>query len=162
MANTTQYFGKTDLLYLITLINTEINKYVAKVSGKGLSTEDFTTDLKTKLDGIDLTKYSTTDEMVAAINAAVGSITGIKFETYPTISDLPTTGVNGVIYLVPNSGSGNNVKDEYYWDDTSKQYELFGTTEIDLSDYIKKTDLVELTTDEVKAAWDSVFSPATP
>lgn len=52
MADNIRYFNDTDLLYLITLIHTEFTKYVKIVQGKQLSTEDFTTALKTTLEGI--------------------------------------------------------------------------------------------------------------
>ena len=47
-----EYFGSTDLLLLCQLIYTEVNKYVEKVQGKGLSENDFTNALKAKLEGI--------------------------------------------------------------------------------------------------------------
>lgn len=161
MAKDVEYFGKTDLLFLINLIHTEINKYVKAVSGKQLSTEDFTTALKTKLEGIDLSIYSTTAEMTAAINAAIASVVGIKFAKVASFADLPLVGAAGTIYLVPNGGTGSNVNDEYFWDADTQTYEKFGTTEIDLTDYLKKTDVEELATTEVEAAWNSVFN-ATP
>lgn len=41
-----------------------------------------------------------------------------------------------VIYLVPNSGSGTNAKDEYLY--VNGGWELIGTTEVDLTDYATK------------------------
>lgn len=158
MAKEVEYFGKTDLLFLINLIHTEVNKYVKAVSGKQLTTEDFTTALKTKLEGIDLSIYSTTEEMMAAINAAIASVVGIKFKKVDSIEDLPAVGVAGTIYLVPNGGTGSNINDEYFWDTEELRYEKFGTTEIDLTNYLQKTDVEELSTTEVEAAWNSVFT----
>jgi hypothetical protein len=152
----TEYLGKSDLLYIVQLLSTEFAKYVKAVEGKDLSANDFTDDLKTKLDGIDLSKYSTTEEMTQAINDALGDVTGLSFEKYDTFAGLPETGVGGVIYLVPNSGTAPNVMDEYFWNGDS--YELFGTTAVDLSGYLKEDDVEELSTDEVKAVWDSVFT----
>ena len=40
----------------------DLTKYVEKVEGKGLSTEDFTTELKTKLEDIDLSVFYTKEE----------------------------------------------------------------------------------------------------
>lgn len=151
-----EYFGKTDLVFLINLINTELSKYVKTVSGKGLSTEDFTTALKTKLEGIDLSKYSTTEAMTKAISDAVKEITGIKFEK---VSSLPTTGKVGVIYLVAKTTPGtDNVYSEYYWDDTTNKFELLGDTTVDLTGYVKSTDLKEITSDDVLAAWNAKFT----
>jgi hypothetical protein len=150
-----EYFGKTDLLYFVQLISTELAKYQKAAEGKGLSANDFTDTLKSKLDGIDLSQYSTTEEMNNAISTALNSITGISFKK-PEGGILPDTGEDGVIYLIPNGGTNPNVFDEYFWD--GQKFELFGTTAADLSGYIKSEDIQELTTEEVKAVWDSVFS----
>lgn len=40
----------------------DLTKYVEKVEGKGLSTEDFTTELKTKLENINLSSFYTKEE----------------------------------------------------------------------------------------------------
>lgn len=151
---TVNYFSKPDTLFLIQLIYTEFQKYQKAVEGKGLSQEDFTTALKTKLEGIDLTKYSTTEQMNKAIEDALADVTGIEFKK---VDVLPETGEKGYIYLVPNGKTGSNVYDEYYWDATNNKFELFGSTAIDLSGYLKDEDVVEIPTSEIQAAWDSVF-----
>jgi hypothetical protein len=180
-----EYFGKTDLVYLIQLISTELNKYQKAVSGKGLSTEDFTTVLKNKLDGIDLTKYATKENAAltgtptaptagagtnstqiattafvgTAVANALASITGISFSKVENFDALPATGTVGVIYLVPKTNSEtNNVYTEYYWDASTNKYEKLGDTTVDLTNYVTKDDIGELSTTEVKAAWDSVFT----
>lgn len=150
------YFGNEDLEKLLTLLHTEFGKYVKAVSGKDLSTEDFTTALKGKLEGIDLSQYSTTSEMNSAINTAIASVTGLKFEK---VQALPTTGQNGIIYLVPKSTAGTNDSyDEYYWDADNNKFEFFGTTAIDLSGYVKTTDLVEISASDVESKWNTIFS----
>ena len=107
--------------------------------------------------GTNNTQIATTAFTATAIANALADITGISFESYNSFADLPAVGQVGVIYLVPNSGSAPNVKDEYFWNATTQAYELFGTTQIDLSNYVQKTELVELTESEVIAAWNSVF-----
>jgi predicted heme/steroid binding protein len=156
MAAVKEFFGKTDLLYLVQLLDTEFGKYLMAVNGKGLSTNDFTDILKTKLEGIDLSKYSTTDEMTTAISTALADVTGIRLEKVDSYDALPVSGELGVIYLVPNNGTAPNVSDEYFWNGGG--YELFGTTSIDLSGYLKADDVQELSKEEVQAIWDSVFS----
>jgi hypothetical protein len=224
MAKAYEYIGKSDVLYLIQLISGEISKYQKAVSGKGLSEEDFTTALKDKLDGIDLTKYAplaspkltgtptaptatsgtnttqiattefvknatstlaplsspgltgtptaptagagtnstqiaTTAFVGTAVANALASITGISFSKVDSFSALPTTGVTGVIYLVPKTNSEtNNVYTEYYWDTTTSAYEKLGDTTVDLSNYVTNDDIGELSTTEIKTAWDSVFT----
>lgn len=112
------------------------------------------------------TKIATTAYVTGAIATAIASITGISFDAdttglgYTSLADLQTkhpTGENGVIYLVQNTGSGANTKDEYFWNTNSSSYELFGTTAIDLSNYLQTTDVVEVSQAEVLAAWQSVF-----
>lgn len=116
--------------------------------------------------GDNSTKVSTTAFVTAAIATAISGITGIQFDAdttglgYTSLTDLQTkhpTGAAGTIYLVQNSGSATNTKDEYFWDSNSSSYELFGTTAIDLSNYLQTTDVVEVSQAEVLAAWQSVF-----
>lgn len=164
MANEKKYLGELDWQYITQFILIpEFKKYVKAVPGKDLSEEDFTTALKTKLEAIDLTQYSTTTEMNKAIEDAIKEalkdITGLKFEK-PADGVLPETGQNGVIYLIPNSGAGTNVYDEYFWDSDNNKFELFGSTAMDLSNYLQKTDIIEMTTTEVQNAWDTAWSNA--
>lgn len=178
-----EYFGKTDLLLLVQLIYAEVNKYVLKVDGKGLSEEDFTTALKTKLEGIDLSLYATLESpafsgtptvptategteslqianttfVLKAIADAIKDIAGIEITKVDSYEDLPEVGRKGTIYLVPKdkTTTTTDVYDEYFWDGT--RYEFMGSTAIDLSNYLQITDVVEMSTDEVQATWDSVF-----
>ena len=154
---------------------------VDKVSGKGLSTNDYTTAEKNKLSGIaagaevnvqsdwsvtssssdafiknkptipskvsDLTNdsgFATTTYVDDEIAEAIGSITGIDFEVVQT---LPQTGEKGVIYLVPNSGTGTNTYDEYIW--LTNRFEKIGTTDVDLSGYQLSAELIAITNAEI-------------
>lgn len=244
-----KYLDYDGLVYYHSKVKTALNNKVDKVSGKGLSTNDFTNAYKTKLDGIaanaqvnviegitvnstavpltnkianltiptkltDLTNdgnfvtdanyvhtdnnYTTADknklagiaagaevnvqsdwsvtstssdayiknkptkvsqftndsgfqnatQVQNAINAALADITGIDFQIVQT---LPSTGEKGVIYLVPNSGSGNNSYDEYIWitNGSTSRFEKIGTTDVDLSGYVLYTDLVAITNSEI-------------
>ena len=80
----------------------------------------------------------------AYIDNAIGGITGIDFKVVTT---LPSTGVKGTIYLVSNSGSGTNAYDEYIYVDNA--WEKIGTTDVDLSGYLKTTDMVAITSAEI-------------
>lgn len=88
--------------------------------------------------------YQTASDVETAIGDALDGVTGI---TYSAVDTLPASGEAGVIYLVPNSGSGQNVKDEYIW--TGSAFEKIGTTETDLSGYWATADLVAITTAEI-------------
>lgn len=209
------YLDKTGTTYLVGKIKTLLAGKVDTVSGKGLSTEDYTTAEQTKLSGIatgaqvnvieeitvngtavtpssksvaltiptslsslsdDSTHRLVTDTdkttwsgkqdalvfntaydastnkaaTMTDITDAVSGITGIEFEI---VQSLPVTGETGVIYLILQSpaGSGQDIYDEYIWLSSSSTYEKIGSTAVDLSDYVKNTDLVAITNNEIDA-----------
>lgn len=88
--------------------------------------------------------YQTASDVSSAISSAIGDITGIE---YQIVEELPGTGEKGVIYLISNSGTGQNIYDEYIW--TGTGYEKIGTTDVDLSNYWSKTDLVAIQNSEI-------------
>ena len=109
----------------------------------------------------------------ALIQTALAGFERISFQKVNSYGDLPATGQNGVIYLVPISGAQvPNVYDEYVWYTDSSTtpptsgYEKIGTTAIDLSGYVKYTDISLITNTEivdiVDDAYDAVFNPTTP
>lgn len=104
------------------------------------------------------TTVATTAYVTSAISVALGQVVGIKFDgPYDDYNDLITKvpiGAAGTIYLVKNSGSVPNANDEYFWKDG--HYELFGSTAIDLKNYVQFTDLVAITTAEI----DKMFTNA--
>lgn len=63
---------------------------------------------------------------------------------YTVVEELPETGSEGVIYLLPNGGEAPNVYDEYIWNTEPPKWEKIGTTEIDLTPYYQKTEVNEL------------------
>ncbi|MBC5644064.1 hypothetical protein H8S77_14365 [Parabacteroides sp. BX2] len=67
-------------------------------------------------------------------------IAGIVQFDIKVVLVLPDTGVKGTIYLVPKTGSGNDVHNEYIWNETSGKFELIGSTSVDLSDYYTKNE----------------------
>jgi hypothetical protein len=90
------------------------------------------------------------DTMSTAIATAVGNIQGIS---YKVVTELPTTGEAGVIYLMSNGGKTGNIYDEYIW--VTDKFEKIGTTEVDLSGYVKDADLVAITNTEIDAMFAS-------
>ena len=87
----------------------------------------------------------------AYVDNAVGAVVGLSFEIVQT---LPASGSPGVIYLMTNSGTSPNVYDEYVWISSQNAFEKLGTTDIDLSGYMLKTDMVAITTSEI----DTLFA----
>lgn len=96
--------------------------------------------------GTNTTQIATTAFVKTAVDDAIGSITGLSFEVVQT---LPSTGEAGVIYLVPNSGSGTNTYDEYVWLTASSKFEKIGSTDVDLSNYVQFSDLTAITNAEI-------------
>lgn len=88
--------------------------------------------------------YQTSSEVNSAISSAIAGVT--QFD-YKSVASLPTTGVKGTIYLVANGGTDNNIYDEYIY--ITNSWEKFGTTEVDLSGYVKTSDLSAITNEEI-------------
>lgn len=113
-----------------TRLNSEIAIKVVKVNGQALSPDG------SKAVNVDLSTYAIKTEVTNEIAQAVSGIKG--FDTQ-VVSSLPQTGEKGILYLVANSGSGQNIYDEYLW--VNGKYEKLGTREIDLTAYAKKTEI---------------------
>lgn len=86
------------------------------------------------------------------VKSALADITGFSGEI---VESLPETGEDNVIYLVPKTNAkGNDVHDEYMW--INGTFELIGTTAVDLSGYLKTSDLRPMTNEEI----ENVFTAA--
>lgn len=71
-------------------------------------------------------------------------IAGIVQFDIQVVFVLPETGKKGVIYLVPKEGSTIDTHNEYIWIESINDYELIGTTEVDLSNYYTKTQSLQM------------------
>lgn len=78
------------------------------------------------------TNFVTGGAVHTAISDAISGITSIRFSIVET---LPVTGEAGVIYLISNSGTGQNIYDEYIY--VNNAFEKIGTTDVDLSGYLQ-------------------------
>lgn len=198
-----EYLDKSGLTLLISKIKAALGGKVDVVSGKGLSTNDYTNAEKSKLSDIasgaqvnviesvkvngtkvepsskavdisvptkvsQLTNdsefqtstqvnsivtgkgYQTQLQVQSLINSAVGNIASIRYEK---VTSLPATGSNGVIYLVAHSHGTQDIYDEYIWLSETKTYEKIGNTDIDLSAYVKKSELTAITTNDLNTMW---------
>lgn len=97
----------------------------------------------------DLANYYTKSETYTKdeVNNLFSQVKTIQIKA---VDQLPETGESNVIYLVPKQGgSGTNVKDEYLW--TGTTWKKIGDTDIDLSGYWSKTELVECTNEQINA-----------
>lgn len=200
---TIEYLDKSGLTLLISKIKTALGGKVDVESGKGLSTNDYTSEEKSKLSGIasgaqanviesvkvngakvepsskavdisvptkvsQLTNdsgfqnatqvnstivgkgYQTQSQVQSLINSAVGNIASIKYEK---VSSLPVTGSNSVIYLVVHSHGTQDIYDEYIWIADTKTFEKIGNTDIDLSGYVKSSELTAISTSDLSTMW---------
>ena len=122
--------------------------FVAKESGKGLSTNDYTTTEKNKLAGVatgaqvnvvESVKVNGTTLAVSskAVNIDLSTksdVSAIPKFAVEVVTSLPTSNIStSTLYLVANSGSGNNAYDEYIY--ANSKWEKLGTIDVDLSGY---------------------------
>lgn len=99
------------------------------------------------LAGYGITDAMTSTEVNTAISNALNGITGIS---YQIVGSLPLAGEPGVIYLIGSGGEDPDAYDEYIY--ANNRFEKIGSTnsaEIDLDDYVQKTDLVAVTNGEI-------------
>lgn len=208
MPATYNYVGDTDTLYILNKLKNVLEGtggftpgYVKNVSGKQLSTEDFTTALLNKLNGItdsadavswtqvqasgtkvaEITINGTTIDVFIPTSTAItidtemsdvstnpvqnkvikgyvdDAISGVVGIEFRVVQVLPATGEIGVIYLVPNGGTGTNTYDEYIWLTAANRFEKIGTTEVDLSGYVQSSQLAEISTSDIDTMFTSVF-----
>lgn len=139
-------------------IHTALDGKVDKNGTKQLSTEDFTTDFKTKLEGIAdgaevnvQADWEVTDaqsdafiahkpfqRLGAGLSVKDGVLSADTQLHFEVVSALPETGDAQTIYLVENSGEGQNVYDEYAWvnkgtaETPQWSFEKLGSTEFAL------------------------------
>lgn len=110
--------------------------------------------------------YLTDEQIEDAITDAVSSVASLEFKK---VDALPQVGESKFIYLVPNAGSNPNVYDEYFWSASDGTFELFGTTQMDLSgyvtneeleakDYLTDSNFESITDTEINQMWSSIMS----
>lgn len=70
------------------------------------------------------------------VDDAIGNITEFDFQI---VTELPTTGVKGVIYLIAHAHGEGDGYDEYIW--VTDKFEKIGNTDINLDGYVTGKDL---------------------
>lgn len=118
---------------------------VVKRNGVALTVTNKAVDVTVPTKTSDLTNDSTFTTK-QYVDDAVAAVTGVSFEV---VQALPASGAAGTIYLVPNSGTGTNVYDEYIW--VSNSWEKIGTTAVDLSNYVQFSDITLATNAQINA-----------
>ena len=84
----------------------------------------------------------------AQTDAAIASaIAGVTQFDYVIVNELPQIGTKGTIYLLPNSGTGTNLYNEYIWIIVEEagvptgHFEIFGSRELDVSGKLENADV---------------------
>lgn len=105
---------------------------------------------KNKIPTVDstITQNSNNPVSSAAVYAFIAEkIADIGSVSLKMVNSLPENGDGKYIYLVPKSSSeSQNSFDEYLWYNSA--WEMIGTTDIDLSDYLKASEMHEITREE--------------
>lgn len=89
--------------------------------------------------------YQTAGDVDAVVAQALESMDGGL--SYLVVESLPASGQKGVVYLLSGDGSADNIYDEYIWQDD--RYEMIGSTQADLSGYVKIDDLAVITNAQI-------------
>ena len=124
----------------------QLDSKVDKVTGKTLTSNDFTDSYKNKLD--DLTKITKVSQLANDSNYITDlkmkeALSKIKTLKKEVVDQLPATGQDDIIYLIKDAkGKTKNIYLEYLW--INNDFELIGSTEVDLSGYAKTENLEEL------------------
>ena len=154
------------LLYLLQLLKPVIENAgdknvieIIKKNGVALTVDNKTVNIEVPTDAdietlIDAKGFQTADDVDQAIEDALADITGIEFQIVET---LPTTGKKGVIYLV---GTESPYDEYIYVEPTggTAYFEQIGSTEVDLSGYVKSEELHALTNTEIDTIFNEVFT----
>lgn len=126
----------------------QVNKIeTIKRNGTILTVSDKAVDISvpTKVSQLTNDKTFQTKAEVQALISAAGHMEKKMVDTRPS------TGQDNVLYLVPKAGGADNVYEEWLWVDS--KWEKIGdtATKIDLSPYMKKTDIQAITSTEINA-----------
>lgn len=115
------YNGTNALTFLLQLLRTKFGTKVDKVDGKGLSTNDFTTELKNKLDGIaeNANNYSHPTHTAATsglYKVTVDSLGHVTAVTAVTKDDITVLGIPGqdTTYTHPSDGPSGGATSGLY------------------------------------------------
>ncbi len=100
---------------------------------------------------------STTIATTAFVTTKVNEVISAGID-YQVVTELPSTGSVGIIYLLPNGGSGLNQYDEYIYSTDLVSFEKIGTTEVDLTPYMQEDEAEDITTTEIDSMWEGTYS----
>ena len=132
-------------------LNGHEDSYFAKATDIPTKTSQLTNDSSfTTMSAVEKKGYQTASQVTSAITTAIAGVTQFDMQV---VKNLPTTGKNGVIYLISHAHDTNDSYDEYIWvtNGSTSNFEKLGNTDINLSAYVKTKDLVSITNTEIDA-----------
>ena len=122
--------------------------------------------LKIKMDAGGITidtaiNASSTNDHAAGTKAVydfvTAAIAGVSTFRAEIVNALPSTGASNILYLVAKTSSeSGNIYDEYLY--IGGAWELVGSTGMDLSGYVKASEMHALTNSEITAIIEQVWS----
>lgn len=126
---------------------TEIDNSITKINQDITTITDTTIPEAIKNSIIDnLTSDDTTKSLSAkqgkVLKEMIDSLVNLQLKV---VEQLPDRGESNIIYLVKKDGDENDTHDEYVY--VNGEWELIGTTDIDLSDYYTKSEIDSKVTD---------------
>lgn len=160
-------------------VYTALENKVDKIDGRGLSEQNFTYAEKTKLAGLEnyddtsiQSRISANENAITTLNGDTSvsgsvdkkiadAIEGITQIDFKIVSELPSTGLKGTIYLIRGTGTGTGTTqqyDEYIWLDDKWEQLGKSTIDVDLSDVYSKSEvnaLVSVKNDKITITDDS-------
>lgn len=92
-------------------------------------------------DAMDFVKKA---ELTEEVKGLIGNVKSIEFSV---VEELPTSGDKATIYLISNDKGNNDSYDEYIF--VNGKFEKIGTTSVDLSGYVKVSDITSITNGEI-------------
>lgn len=95
--------------------------------------------------------YQTASDVESTINSKISSVMTYK-GAVANYTDLPSNASVGDTYNITKSSDYNEAGDNAVWNGT--EWDVLSGT-VDLSGYLKKTDIVAITNSEIDAIWES-------
>lgn len=113
-------------------------------------------------------KYLTEEDVTKLINTKTDGLKSLTFKVVASYDQLPETGEESVIYMIPNTDAATNSTNkytEYVWLVDEKRYEEWAPEHVNLSGYVKSSELTTIQNTEIQSivddAYADVFLPLT-
>lgn len=137
--------GDNSLVTLVNLIKGKIDALKAAIEAE-----------IPEIDSIITQSSSNAASSAAVYNFVKSELAEVSGLSFKIVDALPQTGESKYIYLVSKAAAAEqNIYDEYIW--YNNAWEKIGSTEIDLSGYVKASEMHELTAEEITTIFNSVW-----